>query len=426
MLKNKKNIVTALIIGFVLLVKFYFLFTAYSHSDFSEATMYKNGDSGHYLTIARNLHDFHAYADNNSSVPNEYATWRPPVWPIVLSLFFVVSSATFWLLTAKIIFETLLIAGILYVYKKRSKTNWLLFLPFLLLFVEPQYLKYSIYFLSESLNSILILLLAVLFLTLRKEKKYSYVIPILSAIIVLCHPVAAFFIAVFMGFYCLINLKSNFKTSILHGLLFVALVAIWPIRNAMVFHKGVYLTASQGATFSKGWNETVLTNFSNVDGDLADESLNLKYITNRKVELPVESVLDLSQLYKEGTNNYISTLSFGQKAAIVFKKIKSNFNPFPERPKEGVFETLAIAFRILSLILFVQLFFRLLKFRKFDFESQTDKAYLITLCMFIGQVAMAAYIYTGFRFNAVYALCLLFCFIVVNQNFIQKALNRFV
>ena len=419
MLKSIKNIFPLFVLGFVLLIKFYFLFTAYSNTDFS-AEAYKNGDSGHYLTIAKNLHDFHAYADNGTTISNENATWRPPVWPFVLSLFFIFSDSISWILTAKIIFEALLIIGILYLYKKRSNSSWFLLVSFLFLFIEPQYLKYSIYFLSESLNSILMLLMAVLFLTLQKEKKYSYIFPILSAIIVLCHPVSVFFIMAFMGFYCLINLKTHFKISILHGLIFVATVAIWPIRNAIVFHKGIYLTASQGATFSKGWNETVLTNFSNVDGDLADESLNLKYITNHEVKLPVESVLDLGQLYNEGTNNYISSLSFGQKAAIVLKKVKSNFNPFPERPKEGFFEQLAIAFRMLSLILFVQLFIRIFKFRKFNFESQADKAYLITLCIFIGQVAMAAYIYTGFRFNAVNALCLLFCFIVVNQNFIQK------
>lgn len=426
MLKGKKFWFIVFSFCFVLLIKLYFLLTSFSHTDFSEFVAYNNGDSGHYLSIARNIHTFHAYADNSTNVPNEYATWRPPVWPFTLSFLFIFSQNIFWVLLSKIILETSLILFALYLYKKRSKSDWFLLIPFLLLFIEPQYLKYSFTFFSESFNSILILLLTGLFLTLKNTKKYSFIIPVLSAIIVLCHPVSAFFVASFMGFYCLLNLKENLKTSLLHGMIFIVLLAIWPIRNAVTFHKGIYLTASQGATFSKGWNEKVATDFTNVEGDLANEGLNIKYVKDHQKKMPVKSVLELSTLYKEGTNNFIRSLSFEQKVEIAFKKIKSNFNPFPEKPKPGFFEDLSIVFRILYLFLFVQLFIRAFQSKKFNFESQRDKAFLIVLCVFIGQLVMAAYIYTGFRFNAIYSLCLLFCFIVVNQIFIQKAIHKIV
>ncbi len=426
MLKKKKLLFFVFSFCFVLLIKLYFLLTSFYHADFSEAVAYNNGDSGHYLSIAKTIHDYHAFADNGSPIPNEYATWRSPIWPFTLSFLFFISHSVSLLLISKLILEISLIIAALYIYEKRLKLEWLQLLPFMLLFIEPQYLKYSITFLSEGFNSVLILILTVFFLTLKSYKKHSFIIPVISAIIVLCHPVSIFFVCSFMGFYCLINLKSNFKISLLHGMIFVLLLFIWPMRNLMTFDKGFYLTASQGATFSKGWNEKVAENFTNVEGDLADESMNIKFVKDIDKKLPVKSVLELSKLYQEGTYNYINSLSFGQKSAIAFKKIKSNFNPFPEGPKAGFFEDLAIVFRIFYLLLFVQLFWRLFQFRKFDFDSQKDKAFLIVLCVFVGQIIMSVYVYTGFRFNAIYSVCLLFCLIVVNQNLIQKVINKIV
>jgi hypothetical protein len=426
MFKHKKILFVFFSYCFVLFVKLYFIFNSFYHTDFSEVVAYNNADSGHFLSIARNIHNFNVFSDDNSFIPTESATWRPPIWPFTLSFLFIFTDSVFGILISKLIIEILLIIGILYFYKKKSNTDWFLLLPFLVLFIEPQYLKYSVNFNSESLNSILILFLTVFFLTLKPSKKFNLLIPILSAAIVICHPVSAFFVSAFMGFYCLINLKTSFKISFIHGFIFIVLLSIWPIRNALTFEKGIYLTASQGATLSKGWNEKVAKDFTNVDGDLADEGLNLKYIKHQEIKLSVKSVLDLSKLYKEGTYNYINSLSFGQKATIAFKKIKSNFNPFPEKPKLGFFEDLSIPFRILYLLLFFQLLIRMFKFRRFRFESQIDKAFLIVLSVLIGQTIMAAYIYTGFRFNTIYSLCLLFCFILVNKNLIKKALNKIV
>lgn len=424
MMKRKRFWLVFFSFCIVLLIKCYFAAVSFNNTDFSKSTAFSNGDSGHYLTIAENIHTYHAYSDDSTTIPSESATWRPPIWPFVLSFLFIFTSSVFWLLVLKLFLETFLIAISLYFYKKEQKLTWLCFIPFLLLFIEPQYLKYSSTFLSENFTAILILLLSILFLNLEYKKTNSFIVPILAATIVLCHPVSIFFITIFMGFYCLINLKTNLKTTLAHGTIYFLLLSIWPIRNAILFDKGIYLTASQGATFSKGWNAKVATDFSNVDGDLADESLNLKYVKESTEKLPTRSVVALSKLYQQGTYNYINSLTFSQKVKIILKKIKSNFNPFPEKPKNGFLEYLAIMFRIVYIVLFAQLFLRILKIRKFDFESQTDKAFLVVLCIFIGQTLMAAYIYTGLRFNAVYSLCLLFCFIVVNHNLIRRIITK--
>jgi hypothetical protein len=424
MLKQKKTTLIIITIFFVFIIKSYYIYTSFVSTDFTEKVAYNNADAGHFLSIARNIHNFHVFSEYSSTIPSESATWRPPIWPFLLSFLFIFSDSIFWILISKLILETLLIIGIIYFYKKKTTINWYLLFPLLVLFIEPQYLKYSLTFNSESINSILILILTIFFLTLKPSKKFNLLIPILSAAIVICHPVSAFFVVTFMGIYCILNLKTNFKISFIHGFIFVVLLSIWPIRNAITFNKGFFVTASQGATFSKGWNETVVADFTNVDGDLADEGINLKYIKNRKIKQPVESILDLSELYKEGTENYINGLSFSQKAAIVLKKIKSNFNPFPEKPKPGFFEDLSILFRVFYLLLFIQLFIRLSQTKKFDFNSHIDKAFLVVISIFIGQIIMASYIYTGFRFNTIYSLTLLFCFIIVNNGLIQKVITK--
>jgi len=267
---------------------------------------------------------------------------------------------------------------------------------------------------------VLAFLLVLLFLMLKDNHRYNIYIPIISGIIVLCHPVSIFFILTLLGIYILLNIKVDFKKSLFHALLFISIVSLWPLRNQITFRKGFYLTATQGTAFSKGWNETILHDFTNVEGDLADESLNLKYINREKLLNKNKGVLEYSQLYKEGTINYIKSLSFTEQLKIALKKLKSNFNPFPEKPKDGFFESLSIIFRIVYLFLFIQLFLRFINRKKFDFNLIQDNAFLVVLSIFIGQSLMAVYIYTGFRFNAIYSLPMLLCFIIINENWIIK------
>ncbi|MBP6557200.1 MAG: hypothetical protein KAX93_00635 [Flavobacterium sp.] len=423
-LKKKNTLVALLIIGFVLLVKGYFLFTTFNHNNLTEATVSKSGDAGHYFKIAKNIAEFYSYADDNSATANESATWRPPVWPFILSFFFYVSKNPLSLLVCKIIFETLILVSALFYFKKKNSYPILFFSLLLLLLIEPQYLKYSATFLSESFTAILALLFMLLFLGLKTQYRFHILIPIIAAITVLCHPVSVFFVVTLLGIYLLFNVKKHFKIGLLHGFLFLAIVLLWPIRNHLLFDKGLYLTASQGATFSKGWNEKVLTNFTNVDGDLADESLNLKYVDSNKIIQSEKGVLEYSKLYQQGTWHYIKSLNFSDQLKIAFKKLSSNFNPFPEKPKAGFFEKLSVVFRILYLVLFAQLFIRILSRKKIDFSATRDKAFMVVFAVFIGQVMMSVYIYTGFRFNSIYSLTLLLCFMLVNENWISEKIIR--
>lgn len=420
-----KHWVVLLLIISLISVKFYYLYLSNLQNGYSNEVAYNNGDSSHYLLIAKNIAAFNVYSDTNSKIVSELATWRPPFWPFVLSFFFKFTENPLILILLKSILEVIFLLLILFKFKKNTNVKFIYLLPFFVVFIEPQYLKYSITFLSESLTAILILLLTVFFISLNNSKRYHIVIPILSSFVILCHPVSVFFVLTLFIIYLIFNLKSNLVVALLHGFLFSIIVLVWPYRNYVTFDKGFYLTASQGATFSKGWNEKVSTQFTNVDGDLADETLNLKFVNNNLLSLSDKSVLDLSKLYTIGTKKFISQISLGEKLNIGLKKIESNYNPFPEKPKPGFLETLSIFFRILYLAAFIQMIIRFFRKGEIEFNSMKDRVYLVVLAILIGQTIMSVYVYTGLRFNSIYSLSLLFCFIYINsENWIKKQENR--
>lgn len=407
-------------------VKYYYLYLYNINNGYSKEVAYNNGDASHYLVIGKNMADFNVYSDTNSKIVSESATWRPPFWPLVLAFFFKFSSNPLFLILLKSILEMGILFFALFKFKNNSNLKLIYLVPFFLLLVEPQYLKYSITFLSESLTAILMLLLVIYFISLNKTKKQHIVIPLLSSFIILCHPVSVFFVLSLFIIYLLLNIKTNFFGTMFHGILFSLLLLAWPYRNYVTFDKGFYMTASQGATLSKGWNEKVATQFTNVDGDLADEGLNLKYVDNYVLQNADNSMLILSKLYSMGTINFIKSIGFKEKINIVSKKLKSNFNPFPEKPKPGFLESIAIFFRMLYLFTFLQLIIRFFKKEKMDYNATRDRVYLVVLAVLIGQIVMAVYIYTGLRFNSIYSLTMLFCFIYLNNDFLIKMYKKII
>lgn len=421
-----KNWILLLIVINLVSIKFYYLYLSNLNQNYSNEVAYKGGaDASHYLIIAKNIADFKVYSDTNSEIVSESATWRPPFWPLVLSMLLLFTSNPLYLILLKSIIEAFLILFILFKFKKDTTIKFIYLFPFFILFIEPQYLKYSITFLSESLTAILILALTTFFVSLNTTKMNHIAIPFLAAFIVLCHPVSVFFIGLLLLIYLIYNLKTNKGIVLYQSLIFSIIVFSWPCRNEVTFDKGFYLTASQGTALAKGWNEKVATEFTNVDGDLADESLNLKYYVDPKlIALSKNSILDLSHLYTKATKNFISGISLEEIMKIALKKLKSNFNPFPEKSKPGTLETLSIFFRILYLIVFIQMIVRFFRKSKIDFNSMKDRVYLVVLAIFIGQSIMSVCVYTGLRFNAIYSLTLLFCFIYLNLDFWKNILKN--
>lgn len=413
----------------ILFIKSYFLFFVYNNQNLDKTIIFNEemsikGDAHHNLMIAKNIHDHHTFSDDNSNQPSEYAVWRPPLWPFIISLFFFLTNNVFFILVLKILLETLFIVLI---YKKLKKSrivkNYGLLL---LLLLEPFYQKYSITFLSEGVTALLILYLFYLFISLTKEKRTNILIPIILSVTILCHPVSIIFVGTLFGFYCLLNVKSHTKTIVLHTVIFVVLTIAWPLRNQMVFNKGIFMTASQGTTLSKGWNERVAEDFNNINGDLADANLNLKFVSQAEIDAVSNSTIDQSKLHKKATKIFFDQLSFQEKTSIVWVKLRSNFNPIPEIKKRGFLEQLASLFRVLYLIIFIQSIYFLIKRRKFFWTDIKVRIALFTFSIFVGQFIVASALYTGLRFNAIYCLSLLASFFIFNyDDVIHKVKSKY-
>jgi hypothetical protein len=423
--KTKQYIFYLILVIFFLVPKVYYINESYKKEAYTEEkAFHSGGDTAHYLRIAKNIHQFGVYGDNGSGVPNQIATWRPPLWPFVVSTFYYFTSNPLGLIVCKSILEILLLLFAVFIIKKNTRFKPIAVLPFLLFFVEPQYLKYSITFWSESLTAILILLTAICFLFYCHSKKYSISIIVLSALTILCHPISVFFVLTLLIVYGILNLKENPYRVVLHAVVFSILVLIWPIRNYYTFDEGLYLTASQGAVLSKGWNENVVKEFTNAAGDLADETINLKYLSPKYDKGVANSAISKSKKYKAATNTYVKTLSGIDMFKIALVKIKSNFNPFPEKPKVGFVELMSTLFRVLYLFTFLQVLFLLITKRKIIKNTLEHKICLLVLSIIIGQTIMAAYIYTGLRFNSIYGLAILFSFLLLNNQFISKFFQK--
>ncbi|MEW4925259.1 hypothetical protein [Algibacter sp. 2305UL17-15] len=419
----KKHVFIILCVLVFLIPKAYYVYSAYKTNHYTKEKVYNSGDETHYLKIGKNLSKHWVYSDNDSNIPTEHATWRPPIWPFVLALFYVITHNIFGLILLKALLELGVILGALLLFKKHFKYSFFQLAPFLVLLLEPQYIKYSITFLSESITACLLLVLTVFFIVYAQRKKFSTLIIVCSALVVLCHPVSVFFVGALLLFYGLINIRKHTIQVLFHSILFIVLMAIWPIRNSETFDKGLYLTASQGAVLSKGWNKNVINNFNNVDGDLANEALNLTDFPSEQIDLENLSILDRNLMYKESTIKFIASIDLNEKLALMFTKVKANFNPLPMLKKDTFLDRIAIPFRIFYLFIFAQALYLLMFKGKSGLKEEIFHSCLVVLAIIIGQGIMSIYAYTGLRFNSIYGLALLFMGILINLDFLNKQLS---
>lgn len=403
-----------------LIPKVYYLITAYNAQEYTIEKAFNKGDETHYLMIAKNIRAFCVYSDNNSNVASESATWRPPIWPVILGGFYFINENILGLILLKSLLELILILVSLFLIKKYFKFNNYQISPFFLLFIEPQYIKYSITFLSESLTAVFILLFVTCFMLFVNKIKYSFTIIITGLLVVLCHPISVFFVGFLLLFYGLINLKKYTLRIVFHGVLFFMLFSLWPIRNLKTFDKGMFLTASQGAVFSKGWNKDVVRLFNNVDGDLANENLNLEMFPPNQQVLSESTILDKSKLFKESTFKFINSISLKDKLTIMATKIKVNFNPFPMKRKETFIDQLGVFFRLIYLIFFIQTLYLLLVKKRKLLTIERFNCSLVLLAIILGQVFMSAYTYTGLRFNSIYGLTILVMGMLLNIDLLNN------
>jgi len=384
-----------------------------------------DGDAGHFLRIAENISRYGVYSDDYSGNPSESATWRPPVWPLILAFFRTITGEIFWIVLLKKLLELTIFglgAFFLWRFEFMSSTSALALSAIL---VEPQYLKYSSTLLTESLSAVLMFLFCVLVLIGFKVPKYQFIAAAVGVIAILLHPVTIVFIC--LAF--LLLLWKSLKSSRIHAVLlfsfFALLIMIWPIRNHLTFQQGIFLTSSQGINFSKAWNEKVAETFNNTNYDVfADERLNFKFVAPEKIEEADGSVIKESKLFTFSTMKFMSLASYQQLGSIAAVKLKSNFNPFPERPKAGLIELLATLSRSLALLVLLATSVVFLTRLGYEKSSLADW-FVFAPIVIIGQATMAIVFLTSLRYNAVYSLILATGVVIVTVRGVGVAKHYF-
>lgn len=388
-------------LGFIfLLIISYNFFVAYNMRYEAE------GDAASFIGLGVSLAEFQKYGhitttgeegliaafkENNVSSYEltflGHSTWRPPVWPTLIASIFLVFGYN---LTFILIFKYLLhLLGVYIFYKTLKLLNLreiVIVIGTFLYGISPAWQLYSRVFLSEPITLFFITLWLYL-LILYLQKKAGFIPQaVFGGILILSHP---YYIFLPFSVWLILWLKKQIQLNkfIIASFICVSIVSIWIIRNFVVLETNeVVLTTSSGAVMAKGWNSEVVKYHTNTQGDLANEGLVLEefeFDRNKNYD-EVERL----QLHKEAALHFISSnpdLIF----PIIYTKLLSAFNPFPETPKPGILETGRWIFHFLALLsLFYILYF-----------TQNKILHSLVLGLILGTIGITILTYSGFRFR---------------------------
>ena len=373
---------------------------------FQDTNGYFGGDSGDYILVGASLAKTGKYG-HLKSTPREiivdlnsgdfldkvyefgnHSTWRPPLWPAYLALFFKFFPHA--LILAHLVKFLLILGGAYLFYStlislKFSSSVSRIFAVFYL--IHPTLQLYSRTYLSESLTYLMMtLLLFYAVRTWQDSKKINvFMTGLIGGLLVLTHPYHLAFPFILI---ILIFLKKNFKIShyFVAFPVLVFVIGFWVIRNHMIYpENGLFITSSTGAVMAKGWNAKVPELHNNVNGDLADEELVLK----PDDQMAGLNEVERSELYQKRTKEFVKENS-RMIVPILIKKLKSAFNPIREISKPGLLQNLNELHRILILLIFFYALFR----------WKLDLFGVIALTIILSTIFITALTYSGIRFRS--------------------------
>jgi len=228
---------------------------------------------------------------------------------------------------------------------------------------------------------------------------------------VLCHPYYVF-LPFSVWLILFLRKQIHLKVFILSAVLCTGVISTWIVRNFIVLGTNeVVLTTSSGAVMAKGWNEEVVNLHTNTKGDLADETLVLKKYDFERNKNRDE--VERMKLYKDASLHFIKT-NPELILPIIWKKLKSAFNPFPETSRPGILETGRWVFQLFSLIaLFYILFF-----------SKNRLINSLAWGLLLSTIGITILTYSGFRFRMP-QVGLEMVFIMVALNLILENNKKF-
>ncbi|MDC0408594.1 glycosyltransferase family 39 protein [Flavobacteriaceae bacterium] len=373
---------------------------------FQDTHGYFGGDSGDYILVGASLAKTGKYG-HLKSTPKEiiadlnsgdflkkeyefgnYSTWRPPIWPSFLAIFFKLFPNA--LLLAHLVKFLLIIGGAYLFYRtlislRFSKSVSIIFAVFYL--IHPTLQLYSRTFLSESFTYLIMTIL--LYFAVRtwqdSNKINVFMTGLTGGLLVLTHPYYLALPFVLVGLIFLIQRSKVINYFIAFPVL-MFVIGFWVVRNHVIYPDySFFITSSTGAVMAKGWNAKVPELHNNVNGDLADEGLVLK----PDDQMAGLNEVERSELYQKRTKEFVKENS-RMIVPILIKKLKSAFNPIREISKPGFLQNLNELHRILILLIFFYVLFR----------WKLDLFGIIALTIILSTIFITGLTYSGIRFRS--------------------------
>lgn len=317
---------------------------------------------------------------------NGHSTWRPPVWPVIIASCFLISGYSLGFL---IVFKFILhLLGGWFFYKTMRYLKIreiFIYLGVLFYLVNPSWQLYFRVFLSEPITLFFMTLFIWSLVRYLKKGSLLWLNALLGGVLILTHSYYIF-LPFSIWFFLFLYKKLSLKNTFLLGIIAVATLSIWVVRNYIVLDTNkLLITTSSGAAMAKGWNKKVPQLHTNTKGDLADETLVLRNFDSGKSEYSGE--VGGMKLYQDATMNFIKS-NPDLILPIIFKKLMSAFNPFPETARPGILEIGRVIYQVLALLACLVI---LLK--------GSGKSKAMVLGLFLSTVLISIIVYSGFRFR---------------------------
>tara|TARA_R100000935_G_scaffold50402_1_gene76254 strand:- start:392 stop:1687 length:1296 start_codon:yes stop_codon:yes gene_type:complete len=350
----------------------------------------KTNNYGH-LKYKNNENLNENFRNNNIANTNyefgSYSTWRPPIWPFLISGIFILFG---YKLIYLIIFKFILhVLGLYIFYRTLKLINLrieIILIGLIFYGLNPAWQIYSRVFLSEPITLFFITLWVYLLVEYSKRRISYWPQAIIAGILILCHPYFIFLPFSIWGIL-FFNKIFTLKSITFSGILCVLIISIWVVRNMVILDTTeIVITTSAGAVMAKGWNSMVLSEHSNTKGDLANEGLvlrNYDYDTSLYY-----NELKRMKLFKDATFHFINS-NKDLVLPIIYKKIISALNPIPEQPKPGILETGRWIIQFLSLVAMIYIIAFI--------ENKLIVSLVIGLL--ISTILITILTYSGFRFR---------------------------
>ncbi|WP_416444104.1 ArnT family glycosyltransferase [Leeuwenhoekiella sp. A16] len=181
------------------------------------------------------LNDFqNGNVENKSYKFKKHSTWRPPLWPgLIAFVFLIFGYKLLYILIFKVVIH-LIGVGLFYkILRLLEYDKWYILIGAFIYSVSPVYQIYGRVFLVEPLTLFIITVFLYYLLKCQKNTRGFALLGLTGALVILSHP---YYIFLPFTIYLMLVLSKQIQTKhfIISSVISLFIVALWPIRNAIV------------------------------------------------------------------------------------------------------------------------------------------------------------------------------------------------